>query len=243
MKRLVVFILVATGIICGLSDVMAVKSIRIAVITGGHSFDRHAFFGMFGAMESVEWTEFQHPDANDLYGSDSLEYYDVLVFYDMVQDISPQQKSDFMECLEKGVGMVFLHHALVSYQHWDAFHEVVGGKYVLADMMDEADSSSASNYKHDESIRVLIADRDHPVTAGLQDFEILDEVYINYRVGDHVAPLLKTSHPLSPPLIGWTNVHGRSRIVYLQSGHDRHAFDNTHYRQLVQQAIEWTAAR
>jgi hypothetical protein len=40
-------------------------------------------------------------------------------------------------------------------------------------------------------------------------------------------------------VIGWAKTNGLSRWVYVQLGHDHHAYANPHYRQLVQQAIQW----
>lgn len=241
MKSSRLFLLIAGLMILTAGSLTAGQNTRVAVITGGHGFDRDAFFGMFEAMDGVEYVEVTQPGANDLYGSDEMDAYDVIVFYDMVQEITASQKKDFVKLLDEGVGMVFLHHALVSYQDWDLFHEVVGGKYVLRNTLDPEDSALASGFKHDENMRVMVVAEDHPVTSGMREFEIFDEVYINYQVGDHVVPLLETDHPLSTPLIGWANTHMNSRIAYLQLGHDHHAYGNDHYRQLVQRAVQWVA--
>jgi type 1 glutamine amidotransferase len=53
------------------------------------------------------------------------------------------------------------------------------------------------------------------------------------------SQLLSTSHPESGEIIGWTHLYGDSPIVYIQPGHDHHAYENPNYRHLVRQAIEW----
>jgi len=131
-----------------------------------------------------------------------------------------------------------LHHALVSYQHWPEFEKIIGGRYP------EADGKSGKvteevGYKHDEEIPVVVVAKDHPVTAGLQDYTIHDEIYWGYRVGSDVTPLLTTTHPKSGKPIAWYRTQGNSRIVYIQSGHDHKAWENPNYQRLVAQAIQW----
>ncbi len=213
--------------------------LSVLVITGGHGFEREAFFEMFDKMDGVEYIEMVHPEANAIYGSEEVRQYDVLVFYDMVQEITSDQKEAFLTLIGSGKGMVFLHHSLASYQEWDMFHTVLGGKYVLPDKLPPQDSLLASDYRHDEEVNVMMVDHQHPVTMGLNDFTLLDEVYINYNIGDQVTPLLKTDHPRSPVLIGWANEYKKGRVVYLQPGHDHHAFEDEHYVLLIKQAMEW----
>lgn len=205
---------------------------RILIITGGHDFEREAFFDMFNDMPDTEYTELFHPEANQVYDSSLLDQIDVLLFYDMVQEIGDLEKAAFIKLLEKGKGVVFLHHSLVSYQEWDEFENIIGGRYILSDQ-------EGSTYQHDVDMPVQIASKDHPITLGLKDFVIHDEVYGNFKVQPDVEPLLLTTHPESGELIGWTNSYGNSRIVYLQLGHDHHAYENPNFRLLLKQAIQW----
>lgn len=215
---------------------------RVLVITGGHDFEHAAFFAIFDSL-GIAYVEAQHPEANDWYGRDDIASFDAVVFYDMVQEISDQQKRDFMALTEKGVGLVFLHHSLVSYQDWDDFMQVLGGRYYLEAYQDNGEEIPASGYEHDQILQISVADPDHPVTRGVGGFEIADEVYSGYRVLPDVQPLLLTDHPLSTPEVGWAHQYGKSRVVYLQSGHDRLAYANPNYQKLIGNAIRWVSAR
>ena len=44
-------------------------------------------------------------------------------------------------------------------------------------------------------------------------------------------------------LIGWAKTYEAARVVYLQLGHDHFAYENPNYRQLLRQAIRWTAGK
>ncbi|MBN1480365.1 ThuA domain-containing protein [candidate division KSB1 bacterium] len=222
-----------------LTEAQSLSKTKILIITGGHDFEREPFFNMFSKMHNIEFTSVEHPAANSIYTTTALDHIDVLVYYDMVQDISEAEKKAFLDMVNKGKGLVFLHHSLASYQSWSDFLKIQGGRYHL----EPADASLKSSYKHDVEINVSIIDRDHPVTKGISDFRIHDEVYGNFEVLPTVHPLLKTNHPESNEIIGWANVVGPSKIVYVQLGHDHFAYQNENYRQLVHQAIKWVAGQ
>ena len=210
---------------------------RLLIFTGGQEFEREAFFDIFEDMPDVDYQEVIHPKASPIFDSTLIDHFDVLLFYDMVQEIDDVQKAAFLNVLKEGKALVFLHHSLVSYQEWDEFERIIGGRYVLANK-----DQDSSTYRHDVEIPVMLADKDHPITSGMNNFIIHDEVYGKFKVLPIVHPLLKTTHPESGEIIGWTNEYGLSRIVYLQLGHDHYAFENPNYRRLLKQAIDWVQA-
>jgi len=96
-----------------------------------------------------------------------------------------------------------------------------------------------STFRHDVQFRVRVVDSKHPVTRGIADFDIRDETYGNFEVLPKVKPLLTTDEPTSNRVIAWAHTYGKSRVVYIQLGHDRHAYENPSYRRLVWQAIRY----
>ncbi len=235
------FVLILFGllIIAAVSVMNAAETTKILIITGGHDFERPEFFDMFAKMDDIEFTSAEHPAANNIYATAALDNYDVLVYYDMNQGISDEQKTAFLNMVDKGKGLVFLHHSLASYQGWDEYMQIQGGRYHL----DPEDAAKKSTYKHDIDMNVTVLDADHPVTKGVSDFTIFDEVYGNFEVLPQVHHLLGTDHPESGKIIGWAQDVGASKSVYLQLGHDRHAYANENYQKLVKQAILWTAGK
>ena len=231
---LIIFLSIAATNIVLNNECSAQAVKRIMIITGGHEFEREPFFDMFREMPGIVYQEVIHPGANGLYKSSLMDQFDVLLFYDMYQKIDEVQKDAFIKLLEKGKGMVFLHHSLVNYQEWDEFEKIIGGRYI-----ESGTDPEASTYQHKVEFTVRVRDENHPITEGINDFVIHDEVYGNFRVGPEVHPILETSHPESGKIIGWTNYYGKSRIVYIQPGHDHHAYENPDFRRLLKQAIEW----
>jgi len=233
-KWLLLILFVSASNILFTSKCLAQTKERVLIFTGGHEFEREAFFDIFKDMPDLDYQELIHPQASPVFDSALIAQFDVLLFYDMVQEIDAAQKAALVKILEEGKGVVFLHHSLVSYQNWDEFEKIIGSRYGLTNK-----DQDSSTYRHDVDIPVTIVDKDHPITKSMDDFVIRDEVYGNFKVQPTVHPLLKTMHPESGEIIGWTNSYGKSRIVYLQLGHDHFAFENPAYRHLVKQALEW----
>jgi type 1 glutamine amidotransferase len=222
---------------------VSADKLRVLVVTGGHDFERQPFLALFTGLTNVSFRLVEHPSARALFGPEATNQYDVLVLYDMWQPIDEAAKADFVNLARGGKGVVALHHAIADYNEWDGYAELVGARYYLRPKTVNGVEKARSQYKHDVQIKVKLADRNHPVTRGLADFEIHDETYKGFDVAADCRRLLTTDEPLSGPVIGWTKQNGQSRWVYLQLGHDHFAYENPNYRRLVQQAIAWVAGR
>jgi type 1 glutamine amidotransferase len=222
----------------------ATGHIKTLLITGGHGFARDPFLKVFQENGEITLTQAEHAKTNaTAYERSDLLQHDVVVLYDMPASITDAQKARFLELFERGIGLVVLHHALVSYQTWPDYERIIGGRYPEPDPKKPGLVTPQVGWKHDETVPVVIVARNHPVTAGLKDFVIQDEIYWGFRVGRDVTPLLTTTHPQSGKPLAWTRTEGRSRIVFLQLGHGHSAFQDPNYRRLVAQSIRWVARR
>lgn len=232
--------------VAGLAQVAtgSAGKLKVLVITGGHGFDQEPFFKMFADNSGIAFTAAAHAKTNaSAYERDDLPSYDVVVLYDMMQNITEPQKARLLGLFDRGVGLVVLHHALVSYAEWPDYERIIGGRYVEPDAKKPGTVTDAVGWKHDEQVPVVIVAKDHPITAGLSDWVIHDEIYWGYRVSKEVTPLITTTHPRSGKPLGWCRSEGRSRVVYLQLGHGPEAFNDANYRKLLAQSIRWTAGR
>jgi uncharacterized protein len=216
------------------------ETIKVMLITGGHSYDTLQFFQMFDALEGIEYEHFAQPEANRQIALGKAKSFDVLVFYDMWQNISLEERSAYLKLTREGKPFLFLHHALVSYQDWPEFQSIIGGKYVQEG--DHVEDGMASTYEHDVWVYSRV-ERHTPVTTGFQELRFFDEVYGNVQISEDVKPLLKTTHPNSMEFIAWENRYQNSTILYIQSGHDKRTFKERDYRKLLLQAIQYLAKK
>jgi uncharacterized protein len=216
---------------------------KVLVITGGHGFEENPFFKMFEENKDIVYKHAEHTKGtSDAYDREDLYTYDVVVLYDMVQEITEAQKARFKGLIERGVGLVVLHHAIVNYQSWPEFERIVGGTYPEpADQRGKV--TEKLGYEHDVDIPVKIVGKDHPITAGLSDFDLNDEIYWGFRTRPDVTPLITTTHPRSGKPLAWARTEGKSRIAYIQLGHGPSAFTNANFQRLLRQAIQWAGKR
>ncbi|MCF8381727.1 MAG: ThuA domain-containing protein [Bacteroidales bacterium] len=210
---------------------------KVLVITGGHSFDTTDFFNFFMNLENYEVDSVSQPSANQLLGTVKGQSYDAYIFYDMWKKIEEEDKDAYLDLTEKGKGFLFLHHSIVSYQNWDEFQNIIGGRYVAKEST--ADTLLHSDFEHDIELNVEIIDPEHYITHGISSFIIHDEGYSNLTLTERIYPLLATVHPDCHSPIGWTNNYSNSRIVYLMFGHDKNAYANSDFRKLVYNSLEW----
>jgi len=247
-------VLLAVGLVLGFTfpanrsvpaadQASATGKIRVLLVTGGHAFEREPFLAMFNSFTNVTFQYVEHPKAHDLFAPEAASRYDILVLYDMWKTIDDAVRTNFVNLLKRGKGLVVLHHAIANYNDWDQYAGIIGAKYYLKAQTVNGVEKARSQFKHDVVFTVRICDPSHPITRGLKDFEIHDETYNLFDVDPGVKPLLTTEAPTSGKIIGWAKEYGKSRVAYIQLGHDHLAYENPNYRQLVQQAICWAAEK
>ena len=176
-------------------------------------------------------------------------------------------KHGFRRLLEEGKGVVALHHALAGWPTWGEYHDWLGGQFLYHPGRIHGQDWPDSGYSHDVTHRVRVTPG-HPVTEGLpESFELTDELYLCPVFAEGATPLLHSDarfaedafwsaelavsgrmhcrdgwrHPAGSGCIGWTRQAINSRLVYLQPGDGPSAYDNPHYRRLVENAIRWVA--
>ena len=113
------------------------EKIRVLVVTGGHAFEEQQFYGMFDAISDITTHEATYPAVAESLTPDLADKFDVVVFYDMwAQGITPQQQKAFTALLERGIGVVALHHTMAAHQNWPEYAKIIGGKFHLQDRID-----------------------------------------------------------------------------------------------------------
>jgi hypothetical protein len=216
---------------------------KVLLITGGHGFEREPFLKVFTENPNITVTHAEHSKGTaDAFDRPDLFDYDVVVLYDMPKEINDAQKKRFVELTQKGIGLLVLHHALVSYQHWPDYERIIGGHYPEGDGKSGVVTDQVG-YKHDVEHTVKVVAKDHPVTAGVSDFPIRDEIYWGFRTGKDITPLITTDNAKSGKPLGWARTEGNSKVVYLQLGHGPEAYANPNYRKLVAQSIQFVARK
>ena len=162
----------------------------------------------------------------------------MLVLYDFSQKLGEEGKGHLRAFAEAGKGIVVLHHALCDYQDWPWFEEMAGGRYLASDQGEW----KASTYRHDVELFVKPAGT-HPIVDPIGPMQLVDETYKGMRISPKVTPLLEIDHPDGDRYVAWVSPYQPSRVVAIQLGHDEHAHRSQAYRDLVRNAILWSAGK
>ncbi len=217
--------------------------VRVLVTVGGHAFEEEPFWAMWKAMPGITFTKAELPKDAGLLKPGLEKDYDVIVMYDMVKELSPQQQQDFAALVKQGIGVVSWHHNMGANNTWDEFRKIVGGKFCLKDCEIDGKAYKQSTWDHDQTLKITVAAKDHPITKGLKDFVIEDEVYKGYWVSPEAKVLLTTDHPKNSPEIAWVHEYGNSRVFYFMLGHDSKAWKNASFLEILGRGIRWAAKR
>jgi hypothetical protein len=219
------------------------KPIRILLTIGGHGFDQKPFWAMWDNLSGITYTQCTLPKQADMLKPGLEKQYDVIVMYDMAKGFTPEQERRFVELLKTGIGVVSLHHNLCSHADWPEYGKIIGGRYFQQPETIDGKSYPPSNYLHDQHFDVKVADKEHPITKGIEDFHMDDEAYSGFYVAPSSHVLLTVEHPKCDHNVAWTTHFGNSRVFYLMFGHGPSAWQNPVYTKLLEQGIHWAAQK
>ncbi|MDH4238024.1 MAG: ThuA domain-containing protein [Phycisphaerae bacterium] len=246
---LAAFLLVAAGFLCSCCECgrpakdlsKPGENLKVLVVTGGHAFEHEPFFTLFEGYDDIEYVEAQLKDDSEIFEDISGWDYDVIVFFNMTQNISTKRQENFKKLVKDGVGVVALHHCMGSFQEWPEYIKIIGGRYNLKESEQGGVKNEASTYREGADFTVHIDDSKHPITRGLADFQVHDETYkkCSFEKDNHL--LMTTNHPDSDRELGWVRSYGRGKVCFIMTGHGPSVYANPTYRQLVARAIRWSA--
>lgn len=253
------------------------ESKNLLIVTRGHPFERDNFFSMIDTL-GCDWSHIEHPAAQSFFKKDNLKKFDAVLFYDMpglnfeeINDdskflINPPKefKNDFLERLNEGLGCVFLHHSIAGWPLWDEYSNIIGGKFLYKSADIRGKKSSDSGYRHFVNYKISSVS-DHPITKGINDFQIEDELYLFNVFEEDINPILKSDykfirdnfysasnalngemnsnegweHSDGSNIVGWTKYYKKSAITYLQFGDGVKSYENKSVRLLLKRSIDW----
>jgi type 1 glutamine amidotransferase len=215
------------------SSLAVTDQIRVAVVTGEHAFDVPGFHAIFRSFSGVD-SYIQHMDDFVADTGGVKDQYDVVLFYNM-HGQTPDEGSKAWKALGElsagGQGIFLLHHAILAYPQWGVWSDLVG-------MHDRS-----FGYHHELEVHVDIKQADHPITRGLEAWDMVDETYTMGTPGADSEILLGIEHPLSMKAIAWTRTVDKARVFCFQSGHDNLTFVDPNFRTVILRGIEWCAGR
>ncbi|MCU1558106.1 MAG: ThuA protein [Microbacteriaceae bacterium] len=165
----------------------------------------------------------------------SGETPDLLLLYTAMGECTSAQQQALSDAVAGGMGILAIHTAVVFPTDGDSvapthhtLFELLGSRY-----------SSHGPQPHESRFTVML-DRQHPITAGLADFEVGHEHYrLELAMSEPTVLAWRETAEGREPLL-YVSERGAGRVCYLQLGHDMRVWQEPTVRALITRAIEWT---
>lgn len=215
--------------------------------------DRHTVLFTYGGWDGhqpeamrdllVPWLE---SEGFEVIVSDTLEPYadaglmsdvDLVVQIWTMGELSEPELDGLVSAVENGTGIAGWHGGL-----GDAFRRAPRYQYMIGGQWVEHPGNDGVPY------RVNITDHEDPITAGLDDFEVVSEQYYmhvdpnnkvlatttfsgehDYWVEDAVMPVV------------WKRQYGKGRVFYTSLGHQAKVFETPEALTILKRGILWAS--
>ena len=143
-----------------------------------------------------------------------------------VKWMTDAQQLAIWEFVNRGGGVLALHNSQGLYPPGGLYYKMFGGDY--------------GGHPKPYVFTVRVENKRHPITAGVEDFEIFDEQHtVKYYLDDEHW-LLRTIAPDNLAAAGgWWRELGTGRFCYLSPGHTREALNHPMMQRLIRNAVNW----
>lgn len=155
--------------------------------------------------------------------NDELTKYDVIVPIWSCGIKGEYYLNPLLEAVKSGVGLATFHGGINWFED-EKYYKMIGASYLY-------DSSC-------EEYTIKITDKNHPITVGINDFNITSEkYYIQVDPSNHVLAMADFSGINTP--IAWTRNYGKGRIFYTSLAHSSEQFFSNSNMIIILNGIEW----
>jgi len=166
----------------------------------------------------------------------ALNAYDVIVFTicsRRLAELPAQAQENLLSYVKGGKGFFVQHLATASFPKWEEFGKLCGRKWIMG----------TSGHGPRAVFEAKVVDKEHPITAGLSNFETDDELYAKLQGTGDIHVLVQADSNWSKktePLV-FTLPYGKGRVVQNAFGHDRKALMTPNVQTIITRGVEWAA--
>ncbi len=178
-------------------------------------------------------------DTLDAFLYKNLTELDLIVPIWTMGRITREQLTPVLQAVERGVGLAGCHGGMC-----DAFRESTDWQFMTGGQWVAHPGGDGVRYT------VHIVERTHPITAGIEDFEVSSEQY--YMHVDPAVKVLATTRfptvegphsangPVDMPVV-WTKMWGRGRVFYCSLGHKANVVAMEPVLTIMKRGFLWAA--
>lgn len=183
--------------------------------------------------------------------ADYLPTVDVILQNVTMSTIEPDEFQGLRQAVERGTGLAGWHGGIAdSYRNNSDYLHLIGGQFAAhpGKPADERTGEQADNYVP-YTVNIAPSAADHPITRGLDDFDLVTEQYWVLH-DDYIDVLATTTHPVRPggpwsrpvtsPAV-WTRQWGSGRVFVSTPGHRVEVLEHPSVRTIIERGLLWAA--
>ncbi len=176
---------------------------------------------------------------------------DLIVQTNTMSTIEKDEFEGLRSAVENGTGLAGWHGGIAdSYRNTADYLQLIGGQFAAhpGKHPDERTGEQSDNYVP-HRIEITELGRTHPITQGIDDFELVTEQY--WVLHDDYIDVLATTtqavrpwdpwtRPITSPAV-WTRQWGKGRIFVSTPGHRVEVLEVPQVRTIIERGLLWAA--
>ncbi len=222
---------------------------KVLLLSGGqrehHGYREQAFY-LAKTLEDTGHYRVTIVEDAAVLETPALNKYDLILLTadrrdDEFKFTEPQQHA-LLDWVKAGHGFVSIHAADNAAKDWlPEWRDMLGGIFSHVGLPDSKVRKGTYTVK--------IVDTKSPITKGLSDFEIKDELYYNLQMKDVIEPLATVDHAGGTWPIAWTRTFGKGKVFHMPLGHRDFGpekvdpLQDKNLGKLLIQGIDWVAGK
>jgi len=226
---------------------------KVLVVRGGWEGHRPvAATELFLPFLAASGFEVRVSESTAVYADPSvMSDTDLIVQCVTMSTIEREEIAGLRAAVAAGTGLTGWHGGIAdSFRASSDYLQLVGGQFATHPSKEPGacGGDETDNFLH-YRVDLTALGREHPITAGLDDFELTTEQY--WVLHDNLVDVLATTtHPVRPwhpwhrPIVSpviWTRQWGSGRIVVSTPGHSLDVLENPNVRTVIERGMLWAA--
>jgi len=176
---------------------------------------------------------------------------DLIVQSVTMSTIEKEEFAGLAKAVERGTGLAGWHGGIAdSFRATSDYLQLVGGQFAThpSKAPQHVHGDQSDNYLP-YAVNLTDLGRDHPIMAGIDDFELETEQY--WVLHDDLIDVLATTthpapdwHPWHRPITSpavWTRLWGAGRIFVATPGHSVDVLENTNVNTIIRRGMLWAS--
>jgi len=180
-----------------------------------------------------------------------LDTVDLIVQINTMSRIEPDELAGLQRAVRNGTGLAGWHGGIAdAYRDSPDYLHMIGGQFAHHAGKDPAERTGGQEDNYiPYTVHITELGRTHPITEGIDDFELVTEQY--WVLSDEYNEVLATTtqgvrpwdawnRPVTSPAI-WTRQWGSGRIFVSAPGHRLEIVEEPHLRTIIERGLLWAA--